>query len=95
MGEAVSLLIDGKSTPHLYDGQVRGVIFTQLLRIGGASPSVERLPFPQGCFAILGDAPGDKQPGGTLSLPPPMAWLPKKEARLVEDLVPGEGVLQE
>jgi len=24
-----------------------------------------------------------------------MAWLPKKEARLVEDLVPGEGVLQE
>ena len=26
-----------------------------------------------GRFATLSDAPGDKQPGGTLSLPPPMA----------------------
>ncbi len=34
--------------------------------------ALARLPFPQSLFDTLSDAPGDKQAGATLSLPPPM-----------------------
>ena len=40
----------------------------QALRVGDCH-------FRRGVLATLSDAPGDKQPGATLSLPPPMASL--------------------